>query len=293
MIEWGTVYWLEADLLDPSGDPNQLALNATTGYRYLLKQSECKATRTLRVTNDRVPQGDGEIIHRRFADGTVVHVVIEFWNNNETACVGTAAGREMHETLVQFLNAMLNRDGRLYWAPSDYSDNRMLDKARYLAPLETVIDDSGAISVEFDIDSPYPYTLDVTQPDSPGGIVCPNSVPTVITMSGNVDFYPVIKCDGPLSTFSVENLAIKDDDGDALGIFYDETRPGAIAIPGGSYIEFETFRNTAYLNGDQTNMKPGVDPELTDYFVLKPGENIILATGCDARLLVNTAWAVA
>lgn len=273
MIEWTNASLLRVTAL---GD---LPFMAATGARYLLDQRGCKSSRTLRVVSDPIPQGDGEIFHRRFTDGTQIDFTIQLWDDASPACA--AVMRVMYEDLSQWLGAMLNTSGRYVWQPSGVGvDMRMMDEARWLSPLDVEWLDGGIVQVKFSIDSPFPYYIDSTQ-DS---IVLPDGVPVVITNEGNADFFPVIQVDGPTSGFTITNAAT------GQQIDYDASRPGAASIGGGDYAEIDTFQSKIYLNGDDDNLAAGIDPEATDYFVIKPDANTVEITGADATLLMNNAW---
>lgn len=271
MIEWTVATVLRTSLGD-------LAINAASGARYLLDQAGCEQSRTLRVTSDPVPEGDGEVFHRRFADGTQIDLRMQLWMDDAPACGSDA--REMYEDLAQHLSAILNDGGRYLWTPTDYGDQRMMDEARWMTPIRTTFLDGGVVQLEFSIDSPFPYFIDGTQES----IALVDGVPTVVTNDGNADFYPVILVDGPATDFTIANAT------SGLQIVYSSARPGAQALGSMDFAEIDTYRNTVYLNGDEDNLKPGVDPEETDYFVVLPDANTITITGADATLLLNNAW---
>lgn len=254
------------------------------GQAYMVIQEQSSALRTLRVTKDQVPQGDGAILHRRFTDGTEIRFTIEFWEDNgaKQACEETA--REMCEELLRHLNSILNGDGRFYWQPNGYTDLRLLDSLRWFVELTTDWSDAFP-QVKFGVDSPFPYFIDSTE----NSIAVADGATVVITNTGNADHYPVIIADGPTADFTLTNNTT------GLTIAYDSGQPGAIPIGATDIGEFNTFKQTAYLGiggppGDDTNLKPGVLPLLTDYFALIPGANSITADGADFTVLQNNAW---
>ena len=294
MIEWDVIFRLVNDLdqeirfNDPGFD-----------YFFALEEESCRAERTLRVTTNPIPQADGEILHRRFRDGTEITLAVQLWEtSNEVAC--GRARREMHEMLVAVLDGMLNAAGRLYWQPSSYPDERMLDSARKMTPIEISYSD-GVPVCTFTVDSPFPYVLDKTQrEDSPasGGLLVPAGVPTSIVLPEfSAPFWPVMKAfPNGSNTWSIINTSVEDEWGDALGFFYDVSRPHSVSITGEildpHYAEIDTFRETIYYDGNLTNLKPFVNPETSDYFYLQPGSNLITATDADVLFLINNAWAV-
>lgn len=274
MIEWANA----ATLRTAQGDLDLNTAVSPGTPRYLIDQSRSRATRGLRVTSDPVPQGDGEIFHRRFTDGTELELAVQLWHGDQPACGADA--RLMYEALSLHLSAMLNEPGRFLWLPTDYGDERMLDQARWLSPLRIEYGENALQTVTFAIDSPFPYMIDSTQLSQ----TIEHLDTDIIVNEGNADFYAVIKAHGDAALFSIENLTT------GLQIFYDWTRPGAVPIDLGDYAEIDTFRNTVYRNGDEASLKAGIDVELTDFFPLVPGENEIAVDGVDAEFLVNHAW---
>lgn len=297
MIEWDVPMRLSTDVgtlyfNDPDNE---------TGYFKLL-YDRCRASRTLRAVVDKIPQGDGEIFHTRFRDGVEITLAVALWENaNDPACESVM--RTMYEELVANLDAILNGGGRLIWYPSSYTDQRMLESARWLAPVE-ITWEQGVPICTFTIDSPFPYVMDLTQPADPPGHLSLNGVsnaiqvlagvPKTITMPAfGAAFWPVMQMRGALvGDCTVVNQSVFDQYGTTLKFKYDSNRPGAAGIIGGDYIEIDTFRETVYLNGDEANRKAGVDPLVTDFFYLKPGDNVILSDACDIDFLINYAWAV-
>lgn len=274
MIEWSN----PATLRTARGDLDLNTAESPGVARYLLDKTRCEVTRGLRVTSDPVPQGDGEIFHRRFTDGTELQLAVQLWHGSKPAC--GAEARLMYEALALQLSTMLNEPGRFLTTPTDYGDERMLDQARWLSPMKLEYGPNDLHIVTFAIDSPFPYLIDGTQLTQTVEHLATESIFNL----GNADFYPVIKAHGDAALFSIENLTT------GQQIRYDWTRPGAVPIDLGDYAEIDTFRNTVYLNGDEASLKAGIDVELSDFFVLVPGENEIAVDGVDAEFLVNHAW---
>lgn len=279
MIEWEAAARIES----PFGT---LQLNdPDNGTFYALDPQRCSASRNLRVTSDPVPQGDGEILHARFSEG--IEFTITAWlmiDPHTPACDaaatnGTAIAREMSEELGKHLGGILNGAGRYFWQPSDYGDERMMDEARWLSPLETTLNGEGIYEVTFGIDSPFPYLLDKTQ------TTVNIAGSSTLTNSGNVEFWPVIKLNGPASVVSITN----DDTGFSIE-YKGNDLPGGQDIGGGDYGEIDTFRNTMYLNGDDDNLKAGIDVLNTDFWPLPPGTTNVTVTGASADFLLNNAW---
>lgn len=285
MVEWDVPARLETVLGTINFNDPTVSLSSP-GYLPLVEAS-CKAERSLRVTTDKIPQGDGEIFHRRFRDGTEFTLAVQLWETESEIACGTQK-RELYEQLIAHLNTLVNNPGRYFWQPSGYGDERMLEACRYNTPAEVTFE-AGVATVTFGIDSPFPYVIDKTQQV----INVPNGTDVNIVLPPfSADFFPVMKAIGPVSYFTIENMDVTDEYGDRLIFAYDGTRPGAVNIGAGHYGEIVTFHETMYLDGNSTNLKPGIDPEITDYFYLKAGGNRILPVGCDVTMLVNPAWSV-
>ena len=255
----------------------------------MVDTSSASIARALRATVDRIPQGDGRINHRRFTDGVELTIPIQLWERigEDGAPACDEQLRTMLQTLAGHLQAILNSDdGRWYWTPSGYGDDRLFLETRWLAPVTRTLSNSKLTTVTFVLDSPYPYMIDSTQATT----TITDGSTDPITNGGNHPFYPVIQVQGPTTDFTITNNTVVDDDGNPLEFVYDSSRPGASAIGGGDYAEIGIFRQTVYLNGNQANLKAGVDPETTDFFYLAPGVNSITMDGADAIFLTNNAW---
>lgn len=303
MLEWDQ----PSRLNTPNGDllVNQamtLFDGSTTGYFMVNAEQSTQAERAIRAVKDGVPQADGDILHRRYTNGTELPFVIQLWeriasspglDDGKPACGETL--RLMLETLGYYLQAVLNGRGRWFWQPSGYPDERMLDECRWLVPVKRSL--AGKLTtVTFTLDSPFPYIIDATQGSSAGSggpIFVPAGTPTVIRNDGNHPFLPVIQALGPADAFTIENQSVIDGDGEPLRIVYDSDRPfppGESGVLASSdYGEIDTFKETIYLNGNLANLKPGIDWGETDYFFLAPGANTIVAD-VDCEFLVNNAW---
>ncbi len=284
MIEWDRPTRLNT----PIGD---LLVNqeiAGLGY-FMADPSRCTVRRSLRVTSDSVPQGDGRILHRRFSDGVELTLVLELWKtiasspemgDGEPACGEDL--RLMLEHLGLYLQAILNGRGRWFWEPSGYPDERMLDEARWLVDVSRDLQGKKT-AVTFGIDSPFPCFIDATEQS--GSDVAIGAGDTVILVNeGNHDAYPVLEVPGSTSSFTITNHSLVDQDGDPLKIVYD-----GVTIVAPDFAEIDVFKNTIYLNGDEANLKAGIDAQETDYFVLRPGENEI-ESGVDVQFKFNTSW---
>lgn len=270
--EWHIPFELQTSL-------GTLLFNQGAYPRFNMDQQRCRARRDIRATVDPIPQGDGEIFHERFTGGYEMTINCQPWlSEDQFACPGLEVGgvsvATMRDTLYAHLWRLLRPDEaiqhRVVWEPTGLP-NRMLDMIRLLSIADPTITREGLVTFEFVVDTMFPYAISETQ-----------TVETIngvgqITNAGNVDFWPVIR--------------LNDDGGDIYNATTDKTISiGGGCLGGGSYIEIDTFRMTAYVDGDQANAKPCVDVELTDFFPIVPGVNDIFTTAsCD--FLMNDAWA--
>ncbi len=87
------------------------------------------------------------------------------------------------------------------------------------------------------------------------------------------------------------NESIVDLDGAPLELLYSASLPGASAVAGGHYIEFNFFTGQAFLDGSGVSMLAGLDMRSSDFFPLIPGDNDIALIGCTGTVLSNGAWA--
>jgi hypothetical protein len=273
-VEWDIPFEIQSPT---AGD---LTLNGPdTGQRYLLNAKRCVARRRIRAETTPIPQGDGEIFHDRYANGIEMQLAVQLWDGTEIAC--DQALCEMRDELYGIVWSLLRpggpvftqSGGRVVWTPSCPTGNRMLDAVRLLSIDDPGEDsETGATEITFVLDSPFPYAVSETQT-----VENLNGLAGSVTNNGNVEFWPVIKVytDGVTIVNNTTEFEINLYSG---------------CLGGGSYIEIETFRNTMYVDGDQANAKPCLDPTLTDFFPIVPGVNQIDTTGsCD--FLLNDAFA--
>jgi hypothetical protein len=279
-------------LVGPAGT---LPLNeeiGTEGMLFLLAPRRCSALLPVRDSQaeDFVPQGHGRIPHARWRGGYIFTLDIELWEDRETIACHEKL-REMLDLLGLHVNALLNPAGgaRIYWTPTDYGDDRLLDQIQLLeAGPPGISDETGATTVPLVLDSPFPYYLDGTEQQTP--ITDGNTV--AIMNGGNAEQKPVVKMDGPTAYMELVNLDALDEQGNPLMLVYDSANtPGGVAIGSGAYVEFDFFRETAYLNGNGPSRMAGIDMLLSDFFPLVPGENRLQVSGTDVTVLSNHTWA--
>lgn len=287
--------------------PINQPLDSSGTRRFQLVPSKCTAVLPVRTTDDDVPQGDGKIAHRRWRSGYQAHLAIEPFGTYDSAsgqgdpaCEGDLV--EMLDLLGLHLNEMVRTgqipgpNARLIWTPSGGGGNRMFDRLQLLgmSPPEEVGGDLGGTLVEFDIDSAFPYYIEETETDT----TIADGATATITNVGNADVFAVFEMYGPFDGFTLVNHSVQDLDGVDLQLVYDSSLPGAVAVGGGGdYVEIDSFRETAYLNGDGANRKGGIDWRVSDFFPLVPGDNEIEVNftgaggGTEVVCKSNGAWA--
>jgi hypothetical protein len=246
--------------------------------RYLLDKNGCDMWQELRANSQNVPQEDGSLAFERFTSGTFLKHRVELWKDAEPACDADLV-RMMNNITLQ-LNSLikLGMEGRFYWTPFGGAA-RILDYVRLASRIQW--DWSGlAVAVEYTLDSPYPYTIDYLQISTTIG----DGGSAVLENTGTAVMFPVFKVQGPLDAFTLSN------DTTGYEINYSNNFPGAPSVAGGHYIEIDTFRNVAYLDGNLANRKPGIDVISTDFFGLVPGNNVISIQGASVDVLWQAAW---
>jgi hypothetical protein len=256
----------------------------TSADGYFIVQEESAMAPAVRLTQTNIPQQDGAILHRRWLTGVESTLVIELWQDAEQVACGELR-QTMHDLFSGHARSLLragDNEGRLLWTPEG-EVRRMLDDIR-LTSYPVFTNDAGTLQVSVGIDTGYPYAIDLTQTEETV------SGSGTLVNAGNAEFWPVIKVDGPFTTFEITNNDALDELGNPLTILYNGALPGAQSVPGGSYAEIDAFRGTIYLNGDGANLKPGWVATASDLFPIMPGSNDI-DTDVSARFLLNNAWA--
>lgn len=273
LASWSVPFSLTSALY--SGSP--LSINTVTASGiYLLRPDGCALRTSVRSVKDDIPQADGSILHRRFVSGMEMDLAIQLWSTTDVPACNEQA-QVMLDELLGYLRGLLNagdNEGRISWSP-DGDDDRMLDDIRLLTYPEESLADGGAIEIAVTVDTPFPYSMDVTQL-SPS-LATGN---TVVVNAGNTDTWPVFQIDDASSSFTLTNSTLPG----SPSFIYD----GA-AFSG--YAEIDMFRNTIYQNGDETNLKAGVDVLNSEFFHLAPGNNTINLTSTTGTALINAAWA--
>lgn len=254
---------------------------------YLLREDGCSLQNTVRATKENIPQEDGAILHRRFLAGMEMNLAVQFWQDTSNLACDDLL-QTMYDDLMGYLYGLLNagdNQGRISWSPaggsSATSTQRMLDDIRLFSYPTEAHQKGFPMELSFTLDCALPYAEDLTQ-----STVALNDTGVIVTNSGNRPTYPVWKMNGGGGTYSITDLT--------TGEFfeYDPNFPNAPDLDSGDYIEINTFRDTAYKNGDGANCKPGINMEASAFFPLSPGDHmIVLGSGTTGTALWNNSWA--
>lgn len=256
-----------------------LDLNEATGDRYLLVADSCSSGAELRVQTDNIPEGDGGITHDVFSSYYTATLAAQLWVGDVPAC-GEDLNR-MFQTLSRHLLGMRRTTGRLDWTPTGY-DPRILDEVLLsVRPTHSLTGDVLSL-VTFTVESPFPYAITAAQTTTAFAVGATHT----LVNDGTTDTYPVLKVYGPTSGFTITNNTT------GLELVYDASLPGATSILAGHYVEFDFFRDTAYLDGSGANKKPGIDIIVSDFFPITPAPagNSITIVGASMDVLWNQAW---
>jgi hypothetical protein len=288
------------DLTTPVGTLNLNQTYAGTNRRFQLVPTKCNAALPVRTTQDDVPQGDGAIPHRRWRSGFGVHLAVEMLIDDGGGQMSAACDLdliEMLDLLGAHVNAMIRTglvsgfpNARLVWKLSSVYPgvgDRMFDRIQLSTGGAVTLEGDIGTLVEFDVDTPYPYYIEASETDT----VLGETGVEIVTNAGNTDYFPVVQIFGPTPDFILKNHSVVDLDGNPLELDYIDSLPGAVAIGGGDYVEFNFFTGEAFLNGSGANRKAGIDFRWTEFFPLVPGENILSLIGATGIVLSNGAFA--
>lgn len=280
-----------AEIITPLGTVKINDDTQVEGFFIQVPESCVGSVEAIRAEKYGIPNADGAYLRRRFTSGYGLKLTFLLCvGNNETPACRTTdpTVTEMVDFLSKHLRAILNGGGRYLWTPAVTGNaQRLLDDLWMLTPPAVTVAGDWT-SVSFDLDTRFPYAIDFEQQVAS---FSGSDDETVIVNGGTSPFWPVWKIYGPTDGFSIINLDTNEE------IVFDADLPGASAIPGGSYLEIDTFRNTAYLNGSGANYLAGIDVTLTTFFPLEVGNNNILVTDDgsgggvpDVDLLYQDAW---
>lgn len=290
IAEWEKEFILTTDigsLLFNTVDPAE-------GF-FVVDKGGCNAeVGSIRAEKFGIPQADGSYLRRRFTDGYVIKMACEFWTKETaSACATTSpSSREMNDNLNRHLRSILNGGGRLRWTPTG-AGARILDDL-WLLDGPHIVEGDGFTGAQFTLDTRFPYAIDFTQTltdFAEGGDT------HLLDNTGTAPFYPVWKIYAGASPGKYVKITRQAaDPADDLSIVFDSTLATPdLTIPAGQYVEIDTFRETAYLNGDGANYKAAIDVQASDFFALQVGDNTIVTTGdgSDTVLEVECLWQAA
>lgn len=290
-VEWNIPFTLKT----PQG---QLDLNAESGNRYLLVPAKCSMqVDSLRVTTRDVPAGDGGIPGKTWRSFYSVKLGLQYWIGDSVESSVIACGsdrRAMHDELMLHLNSLVRPsdadlaggNAQLFWTPTGDSsvDDRLVNRLTLVSYGPAVDDGEGAVEVDFEFRSEYPYAMDKTEITT--SVESDGSNVFTLTNPGTADFYPVFKVYGEFESFALTNVTL------GLDLNYDGVQPGAQDVGPGDYAEVDTFRETIFLNGNGANLEAGIDIPSSDYWYLAPGDNEIefVSPGGSLDILWQAAW---
>lgn len=283
IADWTVPFFLTSALYTSTPLPiNQLIPDV--GYFYL-RQDGCALRNTVRAQRNPIPQAEGEILHRRFLEGMEMDLAIQLWQSTSQMACETLQ-QQMLDELMGYLYNLINagdNQGRISWTPNrtDLANPaRMLDDVRLLTyPSVSSLPNSLGIEIAVTLDCALPYEEDL--------------LPTIVTLSGddlvtnrgNRPVYPVFRIYS--GSFTLSNATT------GYYFVFNSALPGCPEVGGGDYVEINCLRNTAYLNGNDKNMKAGIQMRSSDFFMLVPGaNNITIDSGTGtSEIEFNSAWA--
>ncbi len=276
IADWSTL----RTLTTPS---QNLALNDTAGPLYAVLNENCDGGADMRFTADNIPQGDGQLNHTSYLTGYKMRLALALWTDSRTAACGGDA-QEMLDTLGLSMNELRNPTGttRIIWTPEGMASRMLNDIVLVGRPIATTVPGrtDGLVAVTFEICSTFPYEM--AEQEITTSIAAEASAD--LDNDGNTAFWPVLKVYGPADGFTVTNNTT------GLLLEYDGDQPGASMIGTGEYVEIDMFRGTAFLNGNQDNMLPGIDFLTSDFWPLEPTTNSVTINGADMDILWQAAW---
>lgn len=290
IADWSVPFFLTSQVYSSS----DLAINqllAGGGY-YFLRSEGCDLRNTVRAQKNDIPQADGAILHRRFTSGMEMDLAIQFWETPDQIACDTLQ-KTMLDDLMGYLYGLLNagdNEGRIYWQPAGNSSTvsiyRMLDDIRLLTyPKVTQLPNALGIELTFTVDCALPYAEDLTPQTTPTTNLAVGN--TTITNYGNRPLYPVFRIYS--GNFTLSNTTTN------FQFVFDDSLPGVLnPLGSGDFVEINTLNNTAYLNGDEDNLKPAIQVAYSDFFMLVPGDNVINLTQSSlgtSYVEHNNAWA--
>lgn len=272
-------------LTTPRGN---LALNATSGNRYLLLNENCSSGADLRFTSSPIPQSDGQLNNPQYLTGYGMQLALSLWVDNEPACGGDA--QEMLDELGQHIDALRNPTGttRIVWTPEGMASRMVNDinlAQRSVARTVPHADSEGIVTVTFAVVSEFPYEMSESE-QTPATIAGGTGLGTTLDNEGNTFFWPVFKVWGPTNGFELHNLTT------GKRLYYDGNQPGAPMIGTSEYVEIDMFRGAVVINGDEDDSAiAGIVFTTSAFWCLAPGENDIALVGADtATVLWNNSW---
>lgn len=233
----------------------------------------------VRITIDDAPQRDGSIIHKPRRKG-----LSPTFSGLVHTPGGNVSRQELSDQLRGALLSIIGTDGRLTWTPPGQAD-RILDRVRLNQAV--LIDNWQEISpvlktFQFGLVSRFPYSIDATEIET---VIADGDTET-ITNGGNADMFPVFRVYSLGTDLTITNETTIGGDPATITLAFT-----GLGLDGGSYLEIDTFKETAFENGNEADWGGALVFETSDFIWLPPGDSEISVDGGDAHMLWQNAWA--
>lgn len=211
---------------------------------------------------------------------------------------GPSTQETMRRELSTVAESIMNETGTLRWQPSD-ADGEW----RWLPVQlnEPGIQVTGDLIKEFQVPllSRTPYVFGSSHEAETGtysagaGLTFPLTFPftfdpaggfVTVVNDGDLETYPTYRIHGPILRPVIENITTGD-----LIVFRSD-----FMVEAGTYVEIDTWEETVYLGGDETEPRDGqVESTMSEYAPLPRGENqlrLIGLTGTPGVTKLETFW---
>lgn len=298
-VNWDIPYTIST----PQG---QLVLNQATEsafssdedrFVYLLRHEQCKASPgPLRFTPQPIPQASGSILPPSLRNGYLWKLTMGLWVQDSDMPDGRAPACNedlelMWADLTLKLHSLENpsdadlfgSNARVGWTPPGFPA-RLLLRTR-VVELPDPTHEQNLCVVTVALQSEFDYEIDAAEITA----TIESDDSAILTNGGTHEMYPVYRVNGPFTAFTIRDVELDET------IDYDGGLPGATSVIAGHYIEIDTFRNVAYLDGAGANKKSGINITTSDFFPLAVGSQEIEFGADDPsatlEVLYQSAWA--
>ena len=285
IAEWENL----AKLITPEGELvlNDFDVDPNRGIYMTIKDGADSGTE-VRSTGDPVPQGFGTLWHRGFANGYVLKIPVQYWVSSgptdpiPASELTTPTAQQMDDLLMLHYRSLMAGGGRILYSPAQMTQ-RIADQL-FAISKPTLVEEQANTNTVLEFGSTFPYMLDFTQNLTQ---ISDGSPTATLTNDGSAPMDPVFKVYGPFDQFVLSNLTT------GLDFVYDDSLPGAVAVPSGHYIEITTFGDTVYLDGDGPSRKAGIDIRNSDFWAVEPGDNDVQISANSTAPNVDILWQAA